>query len=166
MQFFSSPDRCTSVLTPELAKFSRIRVPGLATEWHLRRALQSPRTRTFGNPPFTLDPTFFIYLLLKQAIPDVAAQSESFRIFLGGRAALIGGTSAAAPSFAAFVALLNDARIAEGKPPLGFLNPLIYALKGEGFNDITVGNAPGCGTPGFNVGAFCESCELSLSLWY
>ena len=63
----------------------------------------------------------------------------------------IGGTSASSPTIAGFVALLNDARIAAGKPPLGFLNPLIYALNGEGFTDITSGNAPGCGTPGFNV---------------
>ena len=63
----------------------------------------------------------------------------------------IGGTSASAPSFAAFVALLNDARLAAGKPVLGFLSPLIYVLNGVGFNDITAGNAPGCGTPGFNV---------------
>ncbi|KAH9059746.1 peptidase S8/S53 domain-containing protein, partial [Lactarius vividus] len=88
-----------------------------------------------------------------RAIPDVSAQSNFFRIFFQGRAVRIGGTSAAAPSFAAFVALLNDARIAAGKPPLGFLSPLIYALNGVGFHDITVGNAPGCGTPGFNATA-------------
>ncbi|KAI9443991.1 tripeptidyl peptidase A [Lactarius indigo] len=86
-----------------------------------------------------------------RAIPDVSAQADFFRIFLGGNAVHIGGTSAAAPSFAAFVALLNDARIAAGRPPLGFLNPLLYWLNGVGFNDVTSGNAPGCGTPGFNV---------------
>jgi tripeptidyl-peptidase-1 len=72
-----------------------------------------------------------------------------------------GGTSAAAPAFAGIVALLNDARLATGKTSLGFLNPLIYALKGDGFYDIVVGNAPGCGTPGFNVSALivclCDS---------
>ena len=65
----------------------------------------------------------------------------------------VGGTSAAAPTFAGLVALLNDARLAVGKCSLGFLNPLIYALEGDGFHDIVVGNAPGCGTPGFNVSA-------------
>ncbi|KAH9017730.1 tripeptidyl peptidase A [Lactarius hengduanensis] len=88
-----------------------------------------------------------------RAIPDVSAQANSFRIFFQGRAVHIGGTSASAPSFAAFVTLLNDARIAAGKPSLGFLNPLIYALNGVGFNDIKAGNAPGCGTPGFNATA-------------
>ncbi|KAI0294231.1 tripeptidyl peptidase A [Multifurca ochricompacta] len=88
-----------------------------------------------------------------RAIPDVSAQADFFRIFFQGRAVHIGGTSASSPSFAAFVALLNDARIAAGKSSLGFLNPLIYALNGNGFNDITAGNAPGCGTPGFNATA-------------
>ena len=41
--------------------------------------------------------------------------------------------------------------MAAGKPPLGFLNPLVYNLGYEAFNDIKVGNAPGCGTPGFHV---------------
>ncbi len=77
----------------------------------------------------------------------------SFRIFNKGSPQEISGTSASTPAFAALVALLNDARIAAGKPPLGYLNPLIYALNGKGFNDITSGNAPGCGTPGFNVSA-------------
>lgn len=49
------------------------------------------------------------------------------------------------------MSLLNDARLSQGLPPLGFLNPLIYSRGLSGFNDITVGNAPGCGTPGFNV---------------
>ncbi|KAI9455155.1 subtilisin-like protein [Lactarius psammicola] len=86
-----------------------------------------------------------------RAIPDVSAQANFFRIFFQGRAVHIGGTSASSPSFAAFVALLNDARLSANKPPLGFLNPLIYELKGKGFNDITAGSAPGCGTPGFNA---------------
>lgn len=52
----------------------------------------------------------------------------------------ISGTSASSPSFAGLVALANDARIAAGRPPLGFLNPLIYTIGPLGaFNDITVG---------------------------
>ncbi|KAI9455151.1 subtilisin-like protein [Lactarius psammicola] len=86
-----------------------------------------------------------------RAIPDVSAQALNFRIFFQGKAVKIGGTSAAAPTFAALVALLNDARLAAGKPVLGFLNPFIYMLNGAGFNDITTGNNPGCGTPGFNA---------------
>ncbi|KAJ7098776.1 tripeptidyl peptidase A [Mycena belliarum] len=86
-----------------------------------------------------------------RAIPDVAAQSNFFRVFVGGRAFHIGGTSASSPAFTGFVALLNDGRLSKGLPPLGFLNPLLYSKAKSGFNDITVGNNPGCGTPGFNA---------------
>ncbi|KAG5653561.1 hypothetical protein H0H81_012250 [Sphagnurus paluster] len=86
-----------------------------------------------------------------RAIPDVAAQGRRFRIFWKGGIISIGGTSASAPTFAAIVALLNDARLAKGKPTLGFLNPLLYTKGLTGFNDITQGNNPGCGTPGFNA---------------
>ncbi|KAA1473405.1 tripeptidyl peptidase A [Dentipellis sp. KUC8613] len=86
-----------------------------------------------------------------RAIPDVAAQADNFRVFVGGRAGLVGGTSAASPTFAAIVSLLNDARISRHLPPLGFLNPLLYTVGLAGLKDITAGNNPGCGTPGFNA---------------
>jgi len=46
------------------------------------------------------------------------------------------------------ISLLNDFRLAQGKSPLGFLNPLIYGAP-AGLNDITAGSNPGCGTGGF-----------------
>jgi hypothetical protein len=96
--------------------------------------------------------TFIGYPLpFSQAYPDVSAQSRRFLIYFQGLAGLISGTSAAAPTFAGIVSLLNDANIAAGKPPLGFLNPMLYSIGAGGLNDITQGNAPGCGTPGFSV---------------
>ncbi|KAG5340417.1 hypothetical protein C0989_001657 [Termitomyces sp. Mn162] len=86
-----------------------------------------------------------------RAYPDVSAQSDRFRIFLGGKPVLIGGTSASSPTFAGFVALLNDVRLAHCKKPLGFLNPLLYSKGASGLNDITVGHNSGCGTTGFNA---------------
>ncbi|KAF5388189.1 hypothetical protein D9615_000690 [Tricholomella constricta] len=85
-----------------------------------------------------------------RGIPDVAAQGDRYRIFLSGQARLIGGTSASSPTFAGIVALLNDVRLSNGQPPLGFLNPLLYSKAASGFNDITVGHNSGCGTTGFN----------------
>jgi len=90
-------------------------------------------------------------------------QSDNFRIIINGKPEKIGGTSASSPTFAAFVSLLNDARIAASKSPLGFLNPTLYSSGIPGFNDITVGNNPGCGTPGFNVSSVvcattCQWC--------
>lgn len=92
-----------------------------------------------------------LYNPLGRAYPDVSAQSEHFLIHYQGRFGLIGGTSASAPAFAGIVALLNDAQLAAGKPPLGFLNPMLYSIGVDGLNDVTSGNASGCGTPGFNA---------------
>ncbi|KAF5359013.1 hypothetical protein D9758_004874 [Tetrapyrgos nigripes] len=86
-----------------------------------------------------------------RAAPDVAAQGRRFRVWVSGQPISIGGTSASSPTFAAVVALLNDARIAAGLPSLGFLNPLLYKKGLHAFNDITIGNNPGCKTDGFNA---------------
>ncbi|KAK7054106.1 Tripeptidyl-peptidase sed3 [Favolaschia claudopus] len=92
-----------------------------------------------------------IFNHLGRAIPDVSAQSRKFQIVWQGKRISIGGTSAAAPTFAGLVALLNDARLTAGRPTLGFLNPLLYKRGEHAFNDIVKGMNPGCGTPGFNA---------------
>jgi tripeptidyl-peptidase I len=61
----------------------------------------------------------------------------------------VGGTSASSPTFAAVIALVNDALIAAGKPPLGFLNPWLYSGGYKSLTDVTEGSAYGCGTHGF-----------------
>lgn len=83
-----------------------------------------------------------------RAIPDVSAQGYHYAIIYNGTAHLMDGTSASAPTFAAIIALLNDALIAEKKPPLGFLNPWLYSVK-SGLRDVTHGAATGCNTTGF-----------------
>ncbi|KAI0287620.1 tripeptidyl peptidase A [Russula brevipes] len=106
---------------------------------------------------------------LGRAYPDVSAQSRRYLIWYQGFPALISGTSASAPTFAAIVALLNDASLAAGKAPLGFLNPMLYSIGAAGMNDVTVGNAPGCGTQGFNVRfpvVFCFSRVPWLTLLF
>jgi tripeptidyl-peptidase-1 len=71
--------------------------------------------------------------------PDVAALGEGFQVINDGRAISVGGTSAAAPTFAAMVSLLNEARLGAGKAPMGFLNTWLYA-NADAFTDVTVGN--------------------------
>ncbi|KAH9923964.1 subtilisin-like protein [Epithele typhae] len=88
-----------------------------------------------------------------RAYPDVAAQGENFQVVIGGSTTSVGGTSASSPTFAAVISLLNDFRLSQGKSPLGFLNPLIYSTGAAGFNDITSGSNPGCGTNGFTARA-------------
>ncbi|KAF1823912.1 tripeptidyl-peptidase 1 precursor [Dissoconium aciculare CBS 342.82] len=77
--------------------------------------------------------------------PDVAAQETIWN----SKLQVSTGTSASAPIFAAVISLLNDARIAEGRPPLGFLNPWLYSKAYQGMNDILNGSSFGCGTDGF-----------------
>ena len=83
-----------------------------------------------------------------RATPDIAAHSLSpdFQVVYNGRLSASGGTSAAAPVWGAIVGLLNDARLRAGKPVLGFLNPLLYALgnKDGALVDVTEGYTVGC----------------------
>lgn len=85
-----------------------------------------------------------------RGFPDVAAIGLNVATVFNGSTFGVGGTSASAPIFAGIVTLLNEARIAAGKGPIGFLNPTLYANPGA-FNDITIGSNPGCGTGGFNA---------------
>ena len=77
-------------------------------------------------------------------VPDVsldADPSTGYAIYVGGQWVDVGGTSAAAPLWAAFAALTNQQRVKYGNGLLGFANPLIYTI-GKGttystdFHDI------------------------------
>lgn len=85
-----------------------------------------------------------------RAFPDVSAIGLNVSVVLGGGVTVAGGTSSSTPIFASIITLLNEARIAVGKKPIGFLNPILYAFP-EAFNDITEGSNPGCGTDGFQA---------------
>ncbi|KAK5130234.1 hypothetical protein LTR08_002280 [Meristemomyces frigidus] len=84
-----------------------------------------------------------------RAYPDIAAQGFHYVIVYAGLNILLDGTSCAAPTATAVLTLVNDALLAEGKAPLGFLNPALYSKLHLGFTDITIGNAFGCNTSGF-----------------
>lgn len=75
-----------------------------------------------------------------RGVPDVtgdAAPETGYQIQVDGQSEVVGGTSAVAPLWAGLIALLNQKL---GKP-VGFLNPQIYPLLGDGaFRDITKGN--------------------------
>ena len=47
-------------------------------------------------------------------------------------------TSASSPTVGALFALINDARLSAGKPPMGFLNPFLYS-NADAFTDVTQG---------------------------
>ncbi|GJE88140.1 S53 family peptidase [Phanerochaete sordida] len=85
-----------------------------------------------------------------RAFPDVAAIGVDLEIVVDGRTETVDGTSCSSPVFSSVISLINDALIAEGKSPLGFLNPFLYANP-SAFNDITTGDNPGCNTNGFKA---------------
>jgi kumamolisin len=63
-------------------------------------------------------------------VPDVAAHADT-DCFLCARGKCFhdwGGTSFASPMWAGFVALANQQATANGKPAVGFLNPVLYDL--------------------------------------
>ncbi|KAI1827064.1 tripeptidyl-peptidase 1 precursor [Xylaria intraflava] len=81
--------------------------------------------------------------------PDISAQGLYFAYFWNGTEGTISGTSASTPLTSGILSLVNDALIASGKSPLGFLNPWLYSAGYKGLNDITNGSAVGCGLDGF-----------------
>lgn len=81
--------------------------------------------------------------------PDIAAQGQSFITIFGGRNLILDGTSASAPTAASVIGLVNDALVAAGKSPLGFMNPWLYSNGTTGFTDVTSGSSAGCDTAGF-----------------
>ncbi|KAI0331225.1 subtilisin-like protein [Cubamyces sp. BRFM 1775] len=84
-----------------------------------------------------------------RAYPDIAAQAQNFQVFINGQVVNVDGTSAASPTVASVIALVNDAILEGGGQPVGFLNPFLYSSAAGAMNDITQGSNPGCGTNGF-----------------
>jgi autotransporter-associated beta strand protein len=86
-------------------------------------------------------------------VPDVAMTADGvWVLYNNGSSGAFGGTSCAAPLWAGFMALVNQQAAANGLPPVGFLNPALYAL-GKGtnyaavFHDITTGNNTSSSSP-------------------
>lgn len=77
--------------------------------------------------------------------PDVAMVADRIWIYDSGKWRGVAGTSASAPLWAGFMALVNQQAALNGRPPIGFANPALYRI-GRGsnyssaFHDITTGN--------------------------
>lgn len=83
-------------------------------------------------------------------VPDVSLVANNLNIVWGNDFILEsfdfpeGGTSLATPLWAGFMALVNQQAAANGQPPIGFANPLLYAIGKStnylsSFHDITTG---------------------------
>jgi hypothetical protein len=92
-------------------------------------------------------------------VPDVSADADiltGYSIFYNRHWSIFGGTSAAAPTWAALAALANASVACTGKS-VGFANPALYQAArtayGTYFNDVTAGNNSFGGLSGFSAGA-------------
>lgn len=100
-----------------------------------------------------------------RAFPDVSALGGGgdapFCVYLSGSFQAGEGTSASAPVVAGMFAQLNAARLAAGRPPLGFVNPAIYAagVASSGFHDVTSGTNSNGGQYGFPAAAGWDPCS-------
>ena len=94
--------------------------------------------------------------------PDVSANANFTFYTCDDQTACLaneyGGTSFAAPMWAAYIALVNQQRVAAGKSTIGFLNPYIYAENANAttykadFHDITSGKSGSySATTGFDL---------------
>eukprot|EP00009_Paramoeba_aestuarina_P017816 CAMPEP_0201543720 /NCGR_PEP_ID=MMETSP0161_2-20130828/72761_1 /ASSEMBLY_ACC=CAM_ASM_000251 /TAXON_ID=180227 /ORGANISM="Neoparamoeba aestuarina, Strain SoJaBio B1-5/56/2" /LENGTH=566 /DNA_ID=CAMNT_0047951543 /DNA_START=46 /DNA_END=1746 /DNA_ORIENTATION=- len=90
-----------------------------------------------------------------RGFPDLAVIGTNFEVFLDGHLILVDGTSAATPTFAQMVSLLNTIRFNADMPPMGFVHPFLYEsweMDVGAFRDMT-SNQPmehGCCVPGFS----------------
>jgi len=107
-----------------------------------------------ANPRARLPPQY-MWNATGRGYPDVAALGglkAPYCVYSGGLFQGVAGTSASSPVVAGIFARLNGLRLAKGKPPLGFLNPLIYKNLAA-FQDVKLGKNGGGGMLGFGFRA-------------
>jgi kumamolisin len=93
-----------------------------------------PDYQTSANVPVSVNPSHF----KGRGVPDVAGDADpatGYQVRVDGYDVVYGGTSAVAPLWAALVAIINERR----RTPLGYLNPLLYAVDPAAFRDVTSG---------------------------
>lgn len=128
-------------------------------EWQ-HSAVQAYVTGSTEKPPVET------YHGAGRAYPDITLNGHNYQVAyndadsntvkIGG----VDGTSASSPAVAGLISLINGARLSQGKPALGFLNPLLYAAYADDvtiFKDLTVGDnkctRDYCSQYGFTAGA-------------
>ena len=80
--------------------------------------------------------------------PDMAAlggETNPYCVAVrGGSFGGVAGTSASCPVVAGMFSLLNDLRLKGNKPPLGWVNPVLYSQLSGCFYDVNDGSDNGC----------------------
>ncbi len=84
----------------------------------------------------------------KRMVPDVSSNADpnsGFAVYSQGSWGVVGGTSAAAPTWAGFTALVNQKAAAAGHAKVGLANPALYQIgagsnRAASFHDVTSGS--------------------------
>jgi uncharacterized repeat protein (TIGR03803 family) len=79
-------------------------------------------------------------------IPDVALTADHIYVRAANTDYSVGGTSCSAPLWAGFTALANQSAANQGRAPVGFINPAVYAVSGgsrygSSLHDIDTGDS-------------------------
>lgn len=86
-------------------------------------------TRPDARTPMSLPTGAFAYATTPfhahTCMLTLAFYSLNFSVAIDGQFRLVSGTSASAPAFAAILSAVNDARLASGKSPVGWINPAV-----------------------------------------
>lgn len=98
--------------------------------------------------------------LSRRNVPDVALNADpqtGYNVYVSGQWMTVGGTSCAAPIWAAFMGIVNTQRLSKKLPDIGFLSPTLYRIgSGAGgaaaFHDIADNSTNGYypAVPGFD----------------
>jgi kumamolisin len=90
-----------------------------------------------------------VYSTTNRNVPDISLNADQYKgysIFYNGQWTIYGGTSCAAPLWAAFTALINQQRQTAQMSTLGFANPTLYTIgttpasQTADYHDVTMGN--------------------------
>ncbi|KAF4302378.1 putative tripeptidyl-peptidase 1 precursor [Botryosphaeria dothidea] len=163
----SFPDGCpyvtsvgaTTGFSPEVAAYDVLSADSVFTSgggfsnYFARPSYQAEAVQNYSAAHLADGTYAGLYNASGRAYPDIAAQGQMFVTTWEGSNIRLDGTSASTPLASAIISLVNDALIAAGKSPLGFLNPWLYQGGWKSFRDITNGSAAGCGVEGFIASA-------------
>lgn len=72
--------------------------------------------------------------------PDISLAAVNYLTVVSGRFISLSGTSASTPVFAGMIALINAARVRDGKTTVGWINPVLYSSEVGFATDILEGD--------------------------
>lgn len=123
------------VTDSESAAYEVIYSGGGFSNYFTRPTWQQPAADAYfaqHAPPYAST----LYNRTGRGYPDISANGANYVVAVDGAFSLVFGTSASAPVVGAMLSNINDARLALGKGPLGFVNPALYSSAFSGAYNV------------------------------